>query len=160
MRIAARPVTTYETYLYSVAIPDALGLAPPDGELLWSHPAPTYAGAGSDRSVLFNVHDVEACSHASMQAIADSFRGTEGWRGDTEVQTRDFPVGPAVVLSGMSGPATSDPVRLTWVFACDEHRLVSLLGWGLDRAEAASIMEGFRFRVPSGDPLQPPSPGS
>jgi hypothetical protein len=150
-----RPTTRYEVFGWSVSVPDDLGLETVgrDAALVWAEgPGILLDRSDPPRALSIRVQPYEARGSDAdtvLAALADLLKAADAH--GTAPETRVYPAG-----MGTSAHAKDAEREVDVVYLFHEGKLVMFVGSRLSIPDLESIATTFRFRVPPGDPNEPP----
>ena len=151
---ATRASTTYETFSYTVSIPNDIGLQAlnDDPGFLWANPGTAFVAKTTDIALSFELSAFPACERGTILAFAQQVQSAISMTNSVEPVEKTWAGNPGAILSG---DAAGRPSAIG--FVCHGGTVAEALGFGVGKADLELVMESFRFRDPAGDPRQPPS---
>ena len=153
---SSRPVTRYEVWNWSVAIPDDLNVLPAvtDPDTIWAT-GPLFITSEdvAGRTLHIRVQDQAEGSEGEtalsiLQAVTDEADAEE--KGP--VTPHRFPAGAGAMVH-----AVRLGLDLDVIYIVARGQLVSITASEMTPADVQFIADSFAFRDPPGDPLHPPS---
>jgi len=153
---SSRAATTYDTWQYTVSIPNDLGVTPlnQDPAYVWAHPDVTFSTKTTAIQFDFQVKQAPICDGPAMLALATTLKNRSSVATGSEPVQMTFGTAPGAAFT-----RTATGIDLTFAVACSGRSSVIALASGLKLADMQAILATFRFRDPSGDPAHPPTAG-
>jgi hypothetical protein len=153
----ARRTTVYETFQYTVAVPDDLRLKPatPDLDVIWRTTPLEFDRADEGvPALIISVATATVESTGEETALVSARRAIELASPDEVAgpTAHPFAAGPGAVFH-----ATMDGLPFDAVYLYRDRVIVSFVLSGAAPADVLAIADSFRFRDPPGDSLSPPS---